>query len=167
MKVQADRDDVDVIRAEVAGLTRELYRQATALAARVSEASGMHPTDLRALRALDAVVNQPLTAGELARTLGLSSAAVTGVIDRLEAAGLAERVADPEDRRRVRIRLGETARRLGQSQLAPIAARIEQALSELEDDQVLAVHRFLSVLTREEAATSLADSPTPTDPNRS
>src|SRR5580700_9490830 len=43
----------------------------------------------------------PMTAGELARHLGLTSGAVTGVIDRLERARLARRVADPKDRRRV------------------------------------------------------------------
>lgn len=158
------RNEAGELRRQVAELSRELYRQATALAARLTEASGMHPTDLRALRALDAVVDEPLTAGQLGRELGISAAAATGVIDRLEAAGLAERVADPADRRRVRVQLADAARRLGQSQLAPIAARIEQALAELDDEQVIAVHRFLSVLTDEDAAAEAAGPP---PPNRS
>src|SRR5216684_4723718 len=43
----------------------------------------------------------PMTAGALARHLGLTTGAVTGVIDRLERARLVRRVADPKDRRRV------------------------------------------------------------------
>ncbi|MFN8489591.1 MAG: MarR family transcriptional regulator [Caldilineaceae bacterium] len=43
----------------------------------------------------------PLTAGELAELIGLTTGAVTGVIDRLEQRGFVRRVADPHDRRRV------------------------------------------------------------------
>lgn len=132
-------------------MSRELYRQATALAGEIAEGSGLHPTDVRALRLLDAVMDEPLTAGTLGRQLGLSSAAVTGLIDRLEAAGLAERVRDPADRRRVRIQLGDAARRIGATQLAPIAARIDEAVTALDPDELVAVRDFLSVLTRPDA----------------
>jgi DNA-binding MarR family transcriptional regulator len=44
-----------------------------------------------------------LTAGQLAKEAGLTTGAVTGVIDRLERAGYARRVADPSDRRRVKL----------------------------------------------------------------
>jgi DNA-binding MarR family transcriptional regulator len=43
----------------------------------------------------------PMTAGDLAMHLGLTTGAVTGVVDRLERARLVRRVADPKDRRRV------------------------------------------------------------------
>jgi DNA-binding MarR family transcriptional regulator len=43
----------------------------------------------------------PMTAGDLARRLGLTTGAVTGVIDRLERARLVRRADDPSDRRRV------------------------------------------------------------------
>ncbi|MDX8036490.1 MarR family transcriptional regulator [Lentzea sp. BCCO 10_0856] len=43
----------------------------------------------------------PLTAGRLAELSGLSTGAVTGVIDRLEHAGFVRRVRDPHDRRKV------------------------------------------------------------------
>ena len=42
-----------------------------------------------------------MTAGEIAKRLGLTSGAVTNVIDRLVRAGLVRRVADPKDRRKV------------------------------------------------------------------
>jgi len=44
-----------------------------------------------------------LTAGELAAEAGLTTGAVTGVIDRLERVGYARRVPDPADRRRVKV----------------------------------------------------------------
>lgn len=43
----------------------------------------------------------PLTAGQLAELTGLTTGAVTGLIDRLEKAGVARRQPDPTDRRRI------------------------------------------------------------------
>ncbi len=43
----------------------------------------------------------PLTAGELAELTGLTTGAITGVVDRLEKAGFVRRERDPNDRRRV------------------------------------------------------------------
>lgn len=42
-----------------------------------------------------------ITAGELAELIGLTTGAITGVVDRLEKAGFVRRVNDPNDRRRV------------------------------------------------------------------
>ena len=51
-----------------------------------------------------------MTAGELGRALMLSSGAMTNRIDRLEAAGLVERVRDPRDRRGVLVALTDAGR---------------------------------------------------------
>jgi DNA-binding MarR family transcriptional regulator len=59
---------------------------------------GMNVTDLRCL---ELVIGEPgLSAGRLADEIGLTTGAVTGVLDRLERAGYVERRADPADRRR-------------------------------------------------------------------
>jgi DNA-binding MarR family transcriptional regulator len=44
-----------------------------------------------------------VTAGELAREAGLTTGAVTAVLDRLEDKGYVRRVRDTEDRRRVKV----------------------------------------------------------------
>lgn len=57
-------------------------------------------------RCLDIVGNQgPMTAGRLAELSGLTTAAVTAVLDRLERAGYARRVRDERDRRQVIVEL--------------------------------------------------------------
>jgi DNA-binding MarR family transcriptional regulator len=66
-----------------------------------AERLGLNRTDLHCLNIIEN--SGGLTAGELAGEAGLTSGAVTGVIDRLERAGYARRVADPSDRRRVKL----------------------------------------------------------------
>jgi len=64
---------------------------------------GINRTDLRCLNIVD---NQgSMTAGRLAELSGLTTAAVTSVLDRLERAGYARRVRDQEDRRQVMVEL--------------------------------------------------------------
>ena len=46
-----------------------------------------------------------MTAGELARATGLTTASITGVVDRLEEAGFVTRERDPNDRRRVVVQI--------------------------------------------------------------
>lgn len=66
----------------------------------VADRLGLNTTDLKCLD-LAASTATSLTAGQLAELTGLSTGAITGVIDRLEAAGFVRRQRDPKDRRRV------------------------------------------------------------------
>ncbi|WP_280270429.1 MarR family transcriptional regulator [Nocardia wallacei] len=63
---------------------------------------GVNPTDLQCIQLLQ---RGSLTAGELARRTGLTTAAVTTVVDRLERAGFVVRTRDATDRRRVVVEL--------------------------------------------------------------
>jgi DNA-binding MarR family transcriptional regulator len=75
--------------------------QDTAFDHLAAERLGVNETDLHCLNIIES--NGGLTAGELANRAGLTNGAVTGVLDRLERAGFATRVADPSDRRRVNV----------------------------------------------------------------
>lgn len=66
-----------------------------------AERLGVNLTDLSCLDIISR--RGPLTAGEIARDTGLTTGAVTAVIDRLERAGYARRVRDDDDRRRVMV----------------------------------------------------------------
>ena len=62
---------------------------------------GVNETDLHCLNIIEN--SGGLTAGELAVEAGLTTGAVTGVVDRLERVGFARRIPDPDDRRRVKV----------------------------------------------------------------
>lgn len=72
---------------------------------------GLNRTDGRCLDILDR--EGRMTAGRLATVAGLTTGAVTGVLDRLEAAGYVRRERDAIDRRRVLVEPTEKARRVG------------------------------------------------------
>ena len=59
----------------------------------------LHPTDYKVLGILERA--GPMAAGDIARATGLATASVTDLIDRLERKGLARRIRDGQDRRRV------------------------------------------------------------------
>jgi DNA-binding MarR family transcriptional regulator len=65
----------------------------------VADRLGMNVTDHKCADIL--LRTGPITAGELAEQTGLTTGAITGVIDRLEKAGFVRRAKDPSDRRRV------------------------------------------------------------------
>src|ERR1700722_19464525 len=65
---------------------------------------GINATDLNCLNLV--ALTGHMTAGDLARQTGLSTASITGVLDRLEEGGFVRRVRDPHDRRRVIVELG-------------------------------------------------------------
>ena len=74
---------------------------------------GINRTDLRCLDVLDQ--RGPITAGELATAMHLSSGAITTLVDRLERAGFAQRRRDTGDRRRVLVELAPKLHQLGTS----------------------------------------------------
>ena|SRR6478609_2930461 len=61
----------------------------------IAQESGLRPATFGALRVLD----EPRTMSEIATFLRCDNSNVTGIVDGLEARGLAERTASPGDRR--------------------------------------------------------------------
>ena len=99
-----------VVRRSKRRLVDELIRefrvsgnQDNAFDALAAERLGINETDLRCLNIIENIGG--LTAGELAVQSGLSNGAITGVLDRLERAGFAQRVPDRDDRRRVHVQV--------------------------------------------------------------
>ncbi|MEU9576139.1 MarR family transcriptional regulator [Streptomyces chilikensis] len=70
---------------------------------------GLNVTDLTCLGHIIGAGTQHLAAGDLAERANITTGAVTGVLNRLERAGYVHRRPDPNDRRRVRVVLDESA----------------------------------------------------------
>jgi DNA-binding MarR family transcriptional regulator len=73
----------------------------------VADSIGVNRTDMRCMDVIER--EGPVTAGRLAAATGLTTGAITTVLDRLERAGIARRVRDRSDRRRVLVEATEAA----------------------------------------------------------
>lgn len=102
---------------------------------------GINRTDMRCLSRLRA--RGALTARELAAAAGLTGGATTTAIDRLERAGLARRVRDFADRRRVLVHLTERAEQLSAEIWGPIADDAQAELRRFTSGELELVERFL------------------------
>ncbi len=89
---------------------------------------GVSVSDLNCLNIVES--RHGVTAGELATESGLTTGAVTAVIDRLERAGFARRVRDADDRRKVRIEVTPAFYDRAAEIWAPIAAEWQQAMAD-------------------------------------
>jgi DNA-binding MarR family transcriptional regulator len=107
----------------------------------IADAVGLHQTDQECLDLLDWA--EPLTLGEIANHLGLTSGAVTGLIDRLEAGGWVRRERDPLDRRRVFVHLSYERGGELWPLYQPMSDAIDAYRSSLSDDELGIVVRFL------------------------
>lgn len=132
----------DEITDQVRELTVLSERLGHAFAAR----HGLHPTDLAALLAVlhAESAGAPVTAGELTDRLGVTSGAVTAVIDRLERRGHLTRRRDDRDRRKVHLHYGEAGQEVGAAFFGPLARRFSALTATFTPDELGTVHRFLA-----------------------
>jgi DNA-binding MarR family transcriptional regulator len=85
----------------------------------------------------------PQTAGAVATETGLSPAAVTALVDRLERRGLVARVRQPEDRRKVHVAMTERARADAMAYYGPIAEQGQRLLEGFGDAELAVISRFV------------------------
>jgi DNA-binding MarR family transcriptional regulator len=84
---------------------RSLGNSSSMLLNACADRLGLHSTDWSCVLLLNEALPEPLTAGQLADLTGLTTGAITGVLDRLEKSGFVRRERHPTDRRRVIARL--------------------------------------------------------------
>jgi len=89
---------------------------------------GIGVTDLNCLNIVES--RHGMTAGELATESGLTTGAVTAVIDRLERAGFARRVRDEHDRRKVNVEVTPLFYDRAGRIWGPVAAEWQQAIAD-------------------------------------
>jgi DNA-binding MarR family transcriptional regulator len=91
-------------------------------------ALGVSVTDLHCLNVVES--RGGVTAGELAVESGLTTGAVTAVIDRLERAGFARRARDEHDRRKVKVEVTDGLYARAREIWGPVAEDWQRALAD-------------------------------------
>ncbi|WP_108717809.1 MarR family winged helix-turn-helix transcriptional regulator [Miniimonas sp. S16] len=106
----------------------------------VSGASGLSEKEIHALEHL---ARGPLGPAEIARLLDVTTAASTGIVDRLETRGHAERRPHPIDRRRTAVTITESARHEVMRHMGPMFRALAEADAALTDEERAVVVRYL------------------------
>jgi DNA-binding MarR family transcriptional regulator len=120
----------------------------------VADALGLHITDHKCLDLIRQYGAMP--AGRLAELTGLTTGAITGIIDRLEKAGYVRRANDPKDRRRTIVEPTQNKKweRKIEAIFIPFHERMHKLLSSYSDSELAFLLDVLSKsieLTREES----------------
>lgn len=112
----------------------------------VAEKTGLNVTDYKCLGTV--LQHQPVTPGQLARIVGLSGAAMTTVLDRLERSGFVRRAPDPSDRRRLLVSadMAKVEREVT-PHLASFLAAMGGLLARYEPEQIQLIVGFLTEMT--------------------
>jgi DNA-binding MarR family transcriptional regulator len=151
--INLSREDREELVTRLSSAMRATQAASDELDEAFTEFLGVNRTDGRCLEIIDRAGK--VTAGELASQAGLTTGAVTTVIDRLEAAGYVRRSRDSADRRKVHVELTADAVEIGSQVYGPLAHAVAPLLEELSDDQLVALIRLLeagTAINREQAA---------------
>lgn len=128
---------------EIVELLNQLGSHMHAMGTRFAARESLHATDVQALSAL-AMAGGHLGAGELARSLELSSGATTRLIDRLERVGHVERSTDPHDRRRRVVAITPSAQSTAGEFFGSLAVTLERVLAPYSPEEREVLRRFLA-----------------------
>jgi DNA-binding MarR family transcriptional regulator len=140
--MSSSQRDRATLLAAVLREVRRMTAQSVLISQAVSERFGLSSSDLECLDL--ALLSGGATAGEFAKATGLTTGAITGVIDRLERAGYVRRERDPTDRRKVIVR----ARPAMTRRIAPVYDSLQREMTALwsgyTDEQLAAILDFLT-----------------------
>ena len=103
---------------------------------------GLNITDHKCLDVISK--NHPITAGRLSNLTGLTTGAITGVLDRLEKVGYVFRMQDPQDKRRVIIHINQEK---AEKEILPLfdsfGKELNQMLSSYNDKELIKILDFI------------------------
>lgn len=139
-------------RSELESAISADLRAVTAVSEQIGRVFGaqhkLRPNDFRALMHIMVadVDGTPLTSGELGSMLGISSAAVTYLVERMIASGHIRRESDAKDRRKVILRYDDHGMEVARGFFGPLGQRTSKALSEMSDSDLEAAHRVFEAL---------------------
>jgi DNA-binding MarR family transcriptional regulator len=143
-----DRKNVDSVLRSL----RRVNIQGSFLGQTVAVRFGLSESDIETLEEL--IDMGAATAGKLSEVTGLTSGAITRVIDRLEQAGYVRRVPDPTDRRRVIVEVVPDKVANIQVTLDQVSDASAKEIRDYTDEQLELIADFLSRMesvTRDEA----------------
>lgn len=119
---------------------RDIMRAAVEVRHAVSRRAGLSEVELATLEELS---RHSIGPADLARRLDVSTAAATGIIDRLSSRGHVDRTPHPDDRRRTQLRLTDSGSTEARRHLQPMFSRLAELDASFDPDELAIVERYL------------------------
>jgi predicted transcriptional regulator len=145
MPEDPDLHDNDPPQTQEAGnlLGREFITAVVVFHETVGRLLGLTAVERKCLDVLARI--GPVTAGGIAEHTGLTTGAVTGLIDRLQSAGYVERATDPTDRRRVLVSLRPDSRlnQVMPAVFGPLGVDMAALTGRYQPEELLVIADFL------------------------
>lgn len=149
-----DRDSIDSVLRSL----RRVNLQGSLFGHTVALRFGLSESDIEALEVL--IDSGAATAGKLSDLTGLTTGAVTRVIDRLEQSGYVRRVPDPSDRRRVIVELVPDRIAAVAATMARVGDKSASEIDHYTEAELAVINDFLTRMAaiRRDEATALRSS---------
>ena len=157
MKNENERVIKDIV-ASVRRVARAIYLDSKEMVKRFG-ITGPQSLVLRAL-----YQKGPLSSSEMSRMFFVTPANMTGIVDRLERAGLVERRKKKGDRRVFLIALTEKGEKIGAELPDPIETKLIQGLSDLEPNEIFGIYSAFEKIVDLIEAQDLGATPLDPDP---
>lgn len=125
-------------------LLREVIEHSADFARMVGDQLHVNQTDFEAMEHL--ISHGPMSAGDLAKAVGISPGSATVMIDRLVALGHVSRQPNPSDRRGVLVRPEPKSVAKAWELISPLISASETALSEVSDSERAAIETYLRTM---------------------
>ncbi|MFW6097174.1 MAG: MarR family transcriptional regulator [Chloroflexota bacterium] len=133
--------DRDELKRALAQLGREHSTAAVMFHSALAERFGLSATDWKCAEIVHRM--GPMTAGQLAELSGLTTGAITGVIDRLEKQEIVRRGKDPNDRRRVIIHPLGKREEEAMELFAPFQESLAKLYARFDDEELALIFEYL------------------------
>ena len=132
-------------RSDALDALRRLLSASGQVAPALARRTGLTHTELAVL---EHVIEDPVGPTELAHRLGVTSAAASGIVDRLVARGHVERQPHPSDRRRTVVEATPTGREEVVGHMMPMFRELAELDAAFTDEELAVVLRYLEGATQ-------------------
>ena len=145
---RSQQTPTDHLVSEVGDAVRRLGLQVNSYVAAVARQTGHHAADLHAVAVVRRAAEHgaPMGAGDLGRTLGLSPAAVSAMLHRMERAGHVQRTRAGDDGRRVLLVPTDRTFEDSSHLFAPMTDGFRDVLDDYSPEQLAVVTEVLDRL---------------------
>jgi DNA-binding MarR family transcriptional regulator len=128
-------------------LARKFSTQTVFLHEAIAQTAGLNATDTRCLSLIRFHPNGLVTAGWLSDMAGLTTGAITHILDRLEKRGFIERLRHTEDRRKVFVRIRPESFAELESQYEALGRSYRSVVEHYSDNELMLIADYLQKMS--------------------